>query len=295
MISLFLAITFITSKNKFKAYHMNTITTCILSTFFFTASVVPSSTLSGASFENDFIQTAQEPGAVIFNPPDNWHLADPKALPPSVKIMVVGQSSTDFPPSINLGTEKYNGNLKEYLKMIKSINDAQGAEWKDLGTIRTQAGTASLSQVDAKTEWGEIRMMHVIFIRDNTAYILTAAALKNEFSQYYKDFFKSMRSLRFNKNVYEAVSNPALKTKLLSENESLKSAWSKLIDQEKRQHENTRIEQIAQDVFNGEDFQTNSWVPFKNLITKDFQQLGPAWQKQLLNQVQSELMTTINH
>lgn len=253
------------------------------------------SAFSAAPFENTYIQTAQQPGAVTFNPPDSWHLADPQALPSSVKIMVVGQSSTDFPPSINLGTEKFSGTLKDYLKMIKSINASQGSDWKDLGSIRTQAGTASLSQVDAKTEWGEVRMMHVILMKEGTAYILTAAALKDEFSKYYKDFFKSMRSLRFNKNVYESITNPTLKAKLLSENQSLKSAWDKLMEKEQKEQKNTPIEQVAQNVFNSEEFQDKFWSPFKEYLSKEFQDLGPSWQKQLLNQVQSELMSTLNN
>lgn len=273
---------------------MKIITSMTLAAISFITCATPS-TLFADSFENNYIQTAQEPGAVIFNPPDSWHLADPQALPPSVKIMVVGQSNTDFPPSINLGTEKYSGNLKDYLKMIKSINESQGSDWKDLGTIRTQAGTASLSQVDAKTEWGEVRMMHVIIMKEGTAYILTAAALKDEFSKYYKDFFKSMRSLRFNKNVYEAIKNPSLKSKLLSENESLKTSWQQLVNEEQKNHQSTPIEQIAQNVFNSEDFQSKFWSPYKELLSKDFQELGPSWRKQLLDQVQSELMSTINN
>ncbi|MEM1283254.1 MAG: hypothetical protein AAGG81_06845 [Chlamydiota bacterium] len=274
---------------------MKIIQTITLSIFSATISLTSMSTLTADSFESDYIQKAQEPGTVIFNPPESWHIADPQALPPSVKIMVVGQSGTDFPPSINLGTEKYSGTLKDYLKTIKNINDAQGADWKDLGTIRTQAGTASLSQVDAKTEWGEIRMMHVIVLREGTVYILTAAALKEEFSKYYKDFFKSMRSLRFNKNVYEAITSPSVKAKLLSENQSLKSAWEKLLEKEKENHESAAIEKIAQDVFNSEEFQVKFWTPYKECVSKDFQELGPSWRKQLLNQVQSELMTSINH
>lgn len=136
---------------------------------------------------------------VLFNPPEGWHLADAKALPPSVKVMVVGKGSNVFPPSINLGTENFKGSLKQYLQVIKSINDSHGSEWKDLGNIQTEAGSASLSQVDAKTEWGEVRMMHVILVKDDQAYILTAAALKEEFPKFYKDFFNSMRSIRFDK------------------------------------------------------------------------------------------------
>lgn len=140
----------------------------------------------------------QAADVAVFTPPQGWRLADTKALPPSVKIMVVGKGERDFPPSMNLGTEPFDGTLKDYLKVVKSINDAQGATWKDLGMIRTEAGEASLSQLDTKTEWGNVKMMHVMMVKNGTVYILTAAALQEEFPKFYKDFFDAMKSFRFN-------------------------------------------------------------------------------------------------
>lgn len=133
-----------------------------------------------------------------FIPPEGWKMAETKTLPKNILLMVVGQGGREFPPSINLGVDQYKGTLKEYLKVVKSINDAHGDEWKDLGTIRTEAGEASLSQLDTKMNWGNVRMMQVILIKNETVYILTAAALKEEFPKFYKDFFKSMRSLTIN-------------------------------------------------------------------------------------------------
>lgn len=86
---------------------------------------------------------------------------------------------------------------------MKDINTNRGDDWKDLGTIRTEAGDASLSQVDTKSKWGIERLMHVILEKNGTIYILTAAALKNDFPKFYKEFFNSMRSLRFNAEVIE--------------------------------------------------------------------------------------------
>jgi hypothetical protein len=145
-----------------------------------------------------FGQISKEPGTVIFTPPQNWRLADSEALPAHVRAMVVGTGESDFPPSINLSTEEFEGSLKDYLKIVKEINAAQGSEWKDLGTIRTEAGTASLSQADAVTEWGPVRMMHVILARNGMIYILTAASLKKEFPKFYPIFFKSLKSLKIN-------------------------------------------------------------------------------------------------
>jgi hypothetical protein len=158
--------------------------------------------------QDKFAKEATEPGALLFTPPKGWKIADPKQLPPSVKVMVVGKGESEYPPSLNLAIENnFQGTLKDYLKIVKEINDRSGAEWKDLGTIQTEAGEASLSQVDSKTKWGPERLMHVILIKDGTVYILSAAALKEEFPRYYKDFFASMRSLRFNKEAPETALN----------------------------------------------------------------------------------------
>lgn len=135
--------------------------------------------------------------ALMFTPPEGWLSADPKELPPRVKVMVVGNTKSYYPPSINLTTEEYKGSLKEYLKIVKAINESQNAEWKNLGTIHTEAGRGNLSQVDMETAHGTIRLMHVILAKDEQVYILTAAALKDEFPRFYSSFFQSMQSLRF--------------------------------------------------------------------------------------------------
>jgi hypothetical protein len=97
---------------------------------------------------------------------------------------------------MNLMVDEYPGTRKEYLKIAKAISEASGADWKDLGSIQTEAGNASLLQEDFKTEWGMLRMLHVVFLREGMVYILTAAALKDEFAQFYPQFFKSLRSLK---------------------------------------------------------------------------------------------------
>jgi len=156
----------------------------------------PSNTES--PLQDNYQKTAHQPGAILFTPPQGWKAVDPSILTSSVKAMVIGKGAHEFPPSINLGTEAFKGTLKQYLKRIKELNKSQGSEWKDLGTVRTEAGEASLSQVDRKTQWGDVRMMHIILSKDDTIYIMTAASLKEEFPKFYKDFFNSLRSLRFN-------------------------------------------------------------------------------------------------
>jgi hypothetical protein len=143
------------------------------------------------------VEAIEKPLTIQFTPPKDWKFAEAQSLPKSVRALVVGKGAREFPPSINLGIEPYKGTLKEYLKIVKAINDTQGAEWKDLGTILTDAGEASLSQLDTKGEWGDVRMMHVILLKEEVIYILTAASLKEEFPKFYQEFFRAMRSLRF--------------------------------------------------------------------------------------------------
>ncbi|WP_059359888.1 hypothetical protein [Parachlamydia acanthamoebae] len=154
-------------------------------------------------------ESVSELELITFTPPNGWRIADSKELPKHVKIMVVGQGEREFSPSINLATEHYTRSLNDYLKRIKEINQSQGVEWKNLGSIHTDAGEANLSQVDEKTQWGDLRMMHVVLVKDETAYILTAAALKDEFPKFYKDFFASLKSLRFIKEQQKPAENQA--------------------------------------------------------------------------------------
>lgn len=136
-------------------------------------------------------------GHLLFTPPSGWRNADANALPKQAHLMVVGKGLHEFPPSITLASESYKGSVKDYLKIVKKLSASKGDHWKDLGTIRTEAGNASLSQTDTQSQWGEVKMMHVILKKEDTIYILTAAALKEEFPKFYKEIFATLRSLKF--------------------------------------------------------------------------------------------------
>ncbi len=246
-----------------------------------TASLPPSS--------SSLVDT-NEPGALLFTPPEGWMMADSAALPPSVKAMVIGQGANEFPPSINLAVEPFKGSLKDYLKTIKAINDSQGAEWKDLGTIRTEAGNASLSQVDSKTEWGDVRMMHVVLVKNDNAFILTAAALKEEFPRFYKDFFRSLRSVRLNKNLYEMVPNKTRRTQLENAEAGLKKEWNSLINKDKGQDSSSKTTSARQTTFESTEFQEKYWGPFKVMLESAFGDLGKNWQENLLTKIQNDLI-----
>lgn len=232
----------------------------------------------------------QEAGAVTFQPPSHWMLADPKALPGNVRIMVVGKGNGEYPPSLNLWSEHFVGNLKQYLRIVKAINDKKGDDWKDLGVIRTEAGDASLSQVDSKTKWGTERLMHVILVRDNRVYILTAAALKDEFPKYYKDFFNAFRSLKFNKDVFEMVPNVSKRVALQNAIQQLKFEWE---DYAQRAERNTTLsfdDDAPRRLFESADFQEKYWNAFKTYLNKDFADMPSTWQVHVLATAQRELL-----
>lgn len=229
-------------------------------------------------------QAMNEPGAVFFTPPEGWRIADATQLPSNVKIMVVGKGDHVFAPSLNLTVEPYKGTLKQYLKIVKSINDAKGAAWQDLGNIKTQAGNANLSQVDTKTEWGETRMMHVILLKNNHIYILTAAALREEFPKFYKEFFSALRSLHINKNVFEMISNPKKRNELENSVDEVKKGWLKLTS------ETPSYNQSPEDFFQSKEFQTIYWKPFQEKLNFDYKEMSPNWRVQVLTQIQNELL-----
>lgn len=240
------------------------------------------------AIQEKFSYLSLEPGAVVFTPPQGWVLADPQALPPNVSVMVVGKGTHEYPPSLNLATEQYSGSLKQYLKIVKSINESKGDEWKDLGTIRTEAGDASLSQVDLKSKWGYERLMHLILVKNGTAYILTAAALKDEFPKFYKDFFNAMKSLRINQDAFGMISDPSRRNALQKNMVKLKQAWKEYNEKFRTEHPSEQISPY--EAFESGGFYEKYWVPFKAMLERDFSDMGPAWQKYVLGKMQNEMV-----
>lgn len=137
--------------------------------------------------------------ALLFDPPSGWHQAENPDESPYLKLFIVGTGKRGYPPSINICIEPFRGTLPEYLKLVQKINKEEGGVWKDLGAFETAAGKGDLSQLDIKTPFGPLRMLHYILVDHQHAYIFTATARREEFAANYKDFFASLRSLRFGK------------------------------------------------------------------------------------------------
>jgi len=236
------------------------------------------STLYGSEKASD----PDKPGALIFTPPKDWAAADPSVLPKSVKMMVVGKGKKEYPPSINLGIEPFKGSLREYLKVVKAVNESQGSDWKDLGMVVTDAGKASLSQVDMRTNWGDVRLMHVILIKNGNAYILTAGALKEEFPVFYKEFFQAMTSIYFNKDVFERVEPKRKRNRLKRAFDKVAKHYAEIA----KEKSGSQFEERFKD----ETFQNGSWLPFVRMVETDYADQGEPWKKDFFEEVKSQLI-----
>ena len=153
--------------------------------------------------------SAKEPPLPLFSPPPGWKLAKPKNLSSYIRVGFIGDGSTQFHPSINLAVEEVDLSQKEYVKGVKQIHlAAPKTSWTNLGHFSMQAGVGTLTEIANTSPWGEVKMLQAILVKDNTAYILTAAALKKEYPQLQKEILKSLQSLSLCPNLIAAIPDP---------------------------------------------------------------------------------------
>jgi len=179
-------------------------------------------------------------------PPKKWDLADPKHYSPRVQIGFIGPTKKEFPSSVNLAVESVSIELPEYVAAVRKIHEADpNNRWRDLGPYQTSAGEGRLTEIEAKTEWGKVRLLQFILVKNRFAYIITASALKEEFPKFYTEFEKVFHSLTLTPDLIEPV--PAGERK-----DSLRSRLACL--------------------------KTEEWEPFQEHILKDYADMGAHWQ-----------------
>lgn len=234
-------------------------------------------------------ESTPAPGIATFSPPKGWLAADKNVLSEHVKILVVGPKiKNDMPPTMNLMIEPYNGTLKTYLKSVKKINDAHGDAWKDLGTLKTKSGEASLSQVEIRSKWGGEKLMHAIIVKNGYAYVLTASAAKNEFGRFYQQFYSSLRSLQIYDHVLDLISD-------VNKKKSIENAFQKIANNFK---EEIRLQSsygsTPENIFSDANFQNNDWIPFLNMLKSEFKDLGEDWQNSVAMSFKEKLLKEKN-
>jgi hypothetical protein len=136
----------------------------------------------------------------VTSPPKGWEcIDDPTQLPQKVKVIYIGKGNktSQFTPSINVAAEPTYLPLKEYVTIAKRYHEGQGGtQCFPLGKIKTESGDAELLQIDRLSQWGSIRFLQAMVIKEGVAYVVTATCLKNEFNSYSSQIFKAIQSLK---------------------------------------------------------------------------------------------------
>lgn len=204
----------------------------------------------------------------LFIPPEGWMPADPKTLSPSVKISFLTKGKKEYCPSINLASEKVDLTIENYLKIVKKIHqNDKNNQWRDLGKIMTHAGEARLTEIESKTPFGPARLLQMILIKDKNAYVLTASALKSEFSQYNKEFQKAFQSLSLSENLFESIEK-------IEKKEALKKAYEELLTAWQKSSSGLESHKVIED----ENFQKAHFLPFQKKVAEESSEMGSYWQ-----------------
>lgn len=184
-----------------------------------------------------------------FIPPQGWMPAEKETLSSLVKISFVDPKNFGFRGSLNLAEEEIDCSLEEYLLAVKKIHTSDHHNtWSNLGHFPTKAGPAVLTQIDSVSSGTPIRVLQVILVRDDKAYILTAAAAKKQFSKYLDNFKTALGSLTLTDDLLSMVE-----------------------DQKKRE----KIADLQAAYFKGEE---SSWENYQSEILNGCKELGPYWQ-----------------
>lgn len=144
------------------------------------------------------------PFPYLTSPPKGWEcINDPAQLPTKVKVIFIGpgHGNSQFTPSLNVACEETRLPIDEYVSMAKMYHEKQaGTRCTPLGTINTPAGVARLMQIDRPSQWGDVRFIQAMLIKDGDAYVATATCLKSDFSVLSTQIFKALQSFNIDTN-----------------------------------------------------------------------------------------------
>lgn len=158
----------------------------------------------------------------IFTPPQGWQPAQPKELSKHVQIGFVRKGSANFNPSIHLAEEKVDCGLDAYLKAVKQVHLSRPeTKWRDLGRFETKAGTGRLTEIRNSSPHGEIVLLQAIFLQDKTAYLLTAASLKEDLPPIRKEILTTLSSLSVLPDLWSAIETSEVRSRISSFYEAL--------------------------------------------------------------------------
>lgn len=218
----------------------------------------------------------------FFTPPSGWEIADPRSHSSRVKMAFLKSSGNGFCPSINLAIEETPVSLSEYLKAVKAIHEQDRSNhWRALGKVKTNAGLAQLTEIDSKTEWGPVRILQLIFLKEGHAYVVTASALRDDFSNYYKEIQSAFRSLTLSTDLLGNIPQTERREMLKTRQRQLVQAAEEALSASK---ENKNLLEDAH-------FQEKHWIPFQQAVLSSFNDMGAFWQVLILQNAQEKLLS----
>jgi len=214
-----------------------------------------------------------------FVPPKEWELANPKQLSPRVKMGFIGSTKKELRPSVNLAIEPVDVNMTEYIAAVKKIHEGDpNNRWRDLGKFSTAAGEGRLTELESKSEWGNVRLLQLIVLKNKIAYIITASALKEEFSRFYQDFQSVFRTFTITSDLIGTVQNADQRQKLQKLSDNLVSRLK------------ATSGESPENRFADAQFQKDDWIPFQNAVIQDFSEMGAYWQVLILQSIHEKLI-----
>ncbi len=215
-----------------------------------------------------------------FIPPEKWEVSDPRSLSPKVKIAFLKKGGNGFCPSINLAIEETNASSSEYLKAVKAIHEQdRNTQWRALGKVRTGAGHAQLTEIDSTSEWGPVRILQLILVKEGHAYVMTAAALKEDISKYYKDFQAAFRSFTLTSDLFSNIPQTDRRQTLRQLQSDMLAASEKFFQTQKKSP-----------MADGK-FKEEHWLPFQKSVLDDFGDMGTFWQILVLRNANEKLIS----
>lgn len=189
----------------------------------------------------------------FFQPPDGWECIEAKNPSEPVLVGFVGEAKKTIPPNLNLATEPTELSLKEYITGVKAVHESDlHVAWRDLGEFSFRGGKGRLGEICNSTPLGEIKILQGIFIQNKTAYILTGAALKEEFSEYRASLLAALRSLTVFPDLFSAIPDPSSRDALKKRFDQFAGLESPIMRQEE-------------------------WEKLKKSLPNEFASLGSYW------------------
>ena len=144
----------------------------------------------------------------LFNPPENWEMADPKTPSQQAICGFVDQSHCGFCPSIHLTYEITSCDIEQYLEIASKNAKSKRHRWRRMGTLQTQSGAAHLIEIELNHTLGKVSLLQAILPKEGEMHILTAGALKKELARCAPLFREAFQSMKVTGDLVSLAKNP---------------------------------------------------------------------------------------